>query len=190
MLIPSYFLGTTQLVLIAHHSSCHSYLITLIHDYIQQSDYNFLQSFQEFSQLSSLLLTIVSHLSFISRSCTYIYTSVHLVIVSSRSSFQLATASRWYGIMADNTQPKPDEEITLISDQIDTLTNTRGSRGAIQGLIPYLKDILLRTSRLQTEITTLEVDEEEAERQDTKHLTYITRAGESMAAAQDYLMSR
>jgi hypothetical protein len=61
--------------------------------------------------VSSLLLTIVSHLSFISRSCTYIYTSVHLVIVSSRLSFQLATASRWYGIMADNTQPKPDEEV-------------------------------------------------------------------------------
>ena len=81
-------------------------------------------------------------------------------------------------------------QITLTSNQIDTLTNTRGSRGAIQGLIPYLKDILLRTSRLQTEITTLEVDEEEAERQYIKHLTYITRAGESTAAAQDYLMSR
>jgi hypothetical protein len=65
--------------------------------------------------------------------------------------------------MDDNTQPKPDEEvdyvgeleamkktrktlrrqITLTSNQIDTLTNTRGSRGAIQGLIIYLKDLLL-----------------------------------------------
>jgi hypothetical protein len=33
----------TTFVLIAHHSSCHSYLITLIHDCIQQSGYNFLQ---------------------------------------------------------------------------------------------------------------------------------------------------
>ncbi len=111
--------------------------------------------------------------------------------------------------MADNTQPKPDEEIdyvgeladmkrtrktprgqiTLTSNQIDTLTNTRGSRGAIQGLIIYLKDLLLRASRLQTEIAAMEVDEEEAERQDTKHLTYITSAGESTTAAQDYLRS-
>jgi hypothetical protein len=63
--------------------------------------------------------------------------------------------------MADNTQPKPDEEevdyvgelaamkktrktmrrqITLTSNQIDTLTNTQGSRGAIQGLkLPVLR---------------------------------------------------
>ena len=112
--------------------------------------------------------------------------------------------------MVDNTLPKPDEEvdyvgelvamkktrkalrrqITLTSNQIDTLTNTRGSRGAIQGLIIYLKDLLLRASRLQTEIAALDDDEEESERQDSKHLTYITSAGETTAAAQDYLKSR
>ncbi|KAK4007059.1 hypothetical protein OUZ56_012215 [Daphnia magna] len=37
-------------------------------------------------------------------------------------------------------------------------------------------DLLLRTSQLQTEISSNEAEEEEAERQDATHLTYITRA--------------
>jgi hypothetical protein len=74
----------------------------------------------------------------------------------------------------------------VTSRQIQSLTSLRGSRGAIQGLLLHLNDLLLGTSQLQTDISTTEVDEEEAERQDATHLTYITRASELSAAAADY----
>jgi hypothetical protein len=114
--------------------------------------------------------------------------------------------------MADNIQPGDDahggqdyimelaamktkrttlrQQITVTSRQIESLTSSRGSRGAIQGLLVHLDDLLLRTSQLQTEISSGETEEEEAERQDATHLAYITRSGELAAAAQDYLRSR
>ncbi|KZS10472.1 Uncharacterized protein APZ42_025068 [Daphnia magna] len=81
-------------------------------------------------------------------------------------------------------------EITVTSRQIESLTSSRGSRGDIQGFPLHLNDLLLRTSQLQTEISSIEAEEEEAERQDATHLTYITRAGELSPTAQDYLKNR
>ncbi|XP_045031141.1 uncharacterized protein LOC123473813 [Daphnia magna] len=81
-------------------------------------------------------------------------------------------------------------QITVTNRQVETLTNYRGSRGAIQGLLLHLNDLILRTSQLQTDISTLEDDEEEAERQDANHLIYVTRVGELAADAQDYIKSR
>lgn len=39
-------------------------------------------------------------------------------------------------------------QITATNRQVETLTNSRGSRGAIQGLLLHLNDLLLRTSQL------------------------------------------
>ncbi len=72
--------------------------------------------------------------------------------------------------MADNVQPGVDaddnedyavelanmkakrktlrHQITATNRQVETLTNSRGSRGAIQGLLLHLNDLLLRTSQL------------------------------------------
>lgn len=78
----------------------------------------------------------------------------------------------------------------MTSRQIESLTSSRDSRGDIQGFPLHLNDLLLRTSQLQTEISSMEAEEEEAERQDATHLTYITRAGELSPTAQDYLKNR
>ncbi|KZS09138.1 Uncharacterized protein APZ42_026708 [Daphnia magna] len=67
-------------------------------------------------------------------------------------------------------------QIMVTSRKKDSLTSSRGSQGAIQGLLLHLNDLLLRTLQLQTEITSIEAEEEEAERQDATHLTYITHA--------------
>ncbi|EFX64967.1 hypothetical protein DAPPUDRAFT_333646 [Daphnia pulex] len=81
-------------------------------------------------------------------------------------------------------------QITVSNTQVETLTNSRGSRGAIQGLLLHLNDLILRASQLQTDISTMEDDEEEAERQDANHLGYVTRVGELSANAQNYIRSR
>ncbi|EFX65588.1 hypothetical protein DAPPUDRAFT_117135 [Daphnia pulex] len=71
----------------------------------------------------------------------------------------------------------------------ETLVQSRGSRGAILGLIRHFDELLLRASHLQTELTSVE-DDEEAERQDNLHLTYVTRVGETTEYARSYLASR
>jgi acyl-CoA synthetase (AMP-forming)/AMP-acid ligase II len=84
--------------------------------------------------------------------------------------------------MADNDQPRADadgdedyaaelahmkskrntlrRQITVTNRQIETLTSSRGSRGAIQGLLLHLNDLLLRTSQFQTDISSMEDEEE------------------------------
>ncbi len=57
------------------------------------------------------------------------------------------------------------------------------------GLIRHFDELLLRASHLQTELTSVE-DDEEAERQDNLHLTYVTRVGETTEYARSYLASR
>lgn len=81
------------------------------------------------------------------------------------------------------------QQITTTGRRIEALIYTRGSRGAILGLLRHCDDLLLRASLLQTELSALENDEE-AERQDNLHLTYVTRVGETTEAAKVYLASR
>ncbi|EFX61218.1 hypothetical protein DAPPUDRAFT_340426, partial [Daphnia pulex] len=49
---------------------------------------------------------------------------------------------------------------------------------------------IVNSSVLQTEITAIEEDEDEAERQDSTHLTYVGKCDEAIAAARAYLTSR
>ena len=66
----------------------------------------------------------------------------------------------------------------------------RGSREAVRGLVRHVEGLLLQGTRLHSEILEIEDDDEEAERQDSNHLTYITRSSELATAAQVYLRSR
>ena len=60
----------------------------------------------------------------------------------------------------------------------------------MKALIVHLDDLILKTSMLQTEIKAKELDDDEAERQEGVHLTYVTKCDDAIAAAQSYLTSR
>lgn len=61
-------------------------------------------------------------------------------------------------------------QITTTGRRIEALINTKGSTGALLGLLRDFDEILLRASHLQMELSALENDEE-AERQENLHLT-------------------
>lgn len=54
----------------------------------------------------------------------------------------------------------------------------------------HVENLLLQGTLLHSEILSIEDDDEEAERQDSSHLTYITRSSELATAAQVYLSNR
>nr|CAH0100574.1 unnamed protein product [Daphnia galeata] len=81
-------------------------------------------------------------------------------------------------------------QITMANKQIESLISVRGSREAVRGLVRHVEGLLLQGTRLHSEILEIEDDDEEAERQDSTHLTYITRSSELATAAQVYLRSR
>ncbi len=81
------------------------------------------------------------------------------------------------------------QQLTTTGRRIETLVQSRGSRGALLGLLRHFEDLLLRASHLQTELSPVE-ENEEAERQDNLHLTYVTRVGETTELAKVYLASR
>ncbi|KAI9552555.1 hypothetical protein GHT06_020409 [Daphnia sinensis] len=78
----------------------------------------------------------------------------------------------------------------MANKQIESLINVRGSREAVRELLRHVENLLLQGTRLHSEILSIEDDDEEAERQDSSHLTYITRSSELATAAQIYLSSR
>ncbi|KAI9552584.1 hypothetical protein GHT06_020446 [Daphnia sinensis] len=82
------------------------------------------------------------------------------------------------------------QQITTTGKRIETLIYSRGSRGAILGLLRQCDELLLRGSLLQTEHLSALEDDEVAERQDNLHLTYVSRAREITEAAKVYLTSR
>ena len=81
------------------------------------------------------------------------------------------------------------QQISNTGRRIETVISSRGSRGALLGLISHFENLLLRALLLQTELSSLD-QEEEAERQDNLHLTYVTKVGETTEAAKAYLRSR
>jgi hypothetical protein len=81
------------------------------------------------------------------------------------------------------------QQISNTGRRIETVISSRGSRGALLGLISHFENLLLRASLLQTELSPLD-QEEEAERQDNLDLTYVTKVGETTEAAKAYLRSR
>lgn len=80
-------------------------------------------------------------------------------------------------------------QMTTAGRQIENLTTSRGSRTLLQGLLHHCDGLVLKASILQTELSALE-DEEECERQENTHLTYVTTAGVISEAANQYLDSR
>lgn len=79
-------------------------------------------------------------------------------------------------------------QITMINRQIEPLISVRGSRGTMRRLLH--QDLLLRSSRIHTEILSIEEDEEEAERRNSTNLAYIARSTELSPDAQVHLNSR
>jgi flagellar biosynthesis GTPase FlhF len=82
------------------------------------------------------------------------------------------------------------QQVTRGTTSLTAIVNSSGSRRNAKALIVHLNDLILRTSVLQTEITAIEEDEDEAERQDSTHLTYVGKCDEAIAAARAYLTSR
>ncbi|EFX75868.1 hypothetical protein DAPPUDRAFT_249870 [Daphnia pulex] len=82
------------------------------------------------------------------------------------------------------------QQVTRATTSLTAIVNSSGSRRNAKALIVHLDDLILRTSVLQTEITAVEEDEDEAERQDGTHLTYVDKCDGAIAAARAYLTSR
>ena len=80
-------------------------------------------------------------------------------------------------------------QITMANKQIESVISVRGSREAVRGLLCHVEGLLLQCTRLQSETLEIEEDDEEAERQDYTHLSYITRSSKLATAAQVYLRS-
>jgi hypothetical protein len=81
------------------------------------------------------------------------------------------------------------KQITRATNSLTTIVNSSGSRRSAKALVVHLDDLILKTSILQTEIAAME-DEHEAERQESLHLTYVSKCDDIIAAAQSYLASR
>ena len=82
------------------------------------------------------------------------------------------------------------KQITRATNSLTTIVNSSGSRRSAKALVVHLDDLILKTSILQTEIAAIEEDEHEAERQESLHLTYVSKCDDIIAAAQSYLASR
>ncbi|XP_046632671.1 uncharacterized protein LOC124312218 [Daphnia pulicaria] len=81
-------------------------------------------------------------------------------------------------------------QITMTNRQIKSLISVRGSRRALRGCLRHVEELLLESTRLHSEILSIEDNDAEAERQDSNHLGYITRSSDLAIAAQVYLNSR
>ncbi|EFX71948.1 hypothetical protein DAPPUDRAFT_255090 [Daphnia pulex] len=71
-------------------------------------------------------------------------------------------------------------QITMTNRQIKSLINVRGSRGSLRGCLRRVEELLLESTRLHSEILSVEDNDVEAERQDSYHLGYITRSNEPL----------
>jgi hypothetical protein len=82
------------------------------------------------------------------------------------------------------------KQITRATNSLTTIVNSSDSRRSAKALVVHLDDLILKTSILQTEIAAMEENEHEAERQESLHLTYVSKCDDIIAAAQSYLASR